>query len=204
MKKHSSKTKRGMTLVETIMIVSLYTLLMIVISSSVTELYKTNSYAISQSDEVSSARRGMTLWVRDTKEMTTAEDGNFPVVTIDEHKLSFYSDVDRDESVEYIEYELATTTIIKKIYNAIGSPATYNLSAPDEQYILSEYVQNIIQSTSTFFYFDNEGTQLSSTSPIIDVRYIKAQIIVNIDPNRSPGEFMLRSSVAPRNLKDNL
>jgi len=66
------------------------------------------------------------------------------------------------------------------------------------------FVQNINQATSTFFYFDETGAALTAASPLVSVKYIKMQIIVNIDPFRSPGEFMLRSSIAPRNLKENL
>lgn len=199
-----NNSKMGMTLVELVVIIGIYTVLLLAITNTVSELYKTNSYAFAQAQEVDNARRGITQWNRDTKEMTTAEDGTYPVAVIDEHHFSYYSDTDLDNSVEYVEYILATTTLKKYTYKSTGTPATYDLNTPDSEQILSLYVQNINQGTSTFTYFDNAGTQLSSTSPIINVKYIKAQIIVNIDPVHSPGEFMLRSSLAPRNLKDNL
>ena len=146
----------------------------------------------------------MTQWNRDAKEMIQAEDGTYPLVTVEEHRLGYFSDTDQDETVEYVEYILASTTLTKYTYNATGTPVAYDFTTPDTEEILSLYVQNINQSTSTFYYYDDMGNQLSSTSPIVDVKYIRAQIIVNIDPFRSPGEFMLRSSIAPRNLKDNL
>lgn len=177
---------------------------MLAITLSIMNLYQTNSYAFAQADEINNARRGVTQWYRDVKEMVTGEDGTYPIAVIDEHRFGYYSDTDQDDSVEYVEYVLATTTLSKYTYNATGDPATYDLLNSDSKDDLSYYVQNINQATSTFFYYDNAGNQLSSTSPIIDVRYIEMQIIVNIDPTRSPGEFMLRSSVAPRNLKDNL
>lgn len=194
----------GMTFVEMIVIISVYTILVLVIFTSVTSLYKQNSYAMTQASEVDNARRGMTKWQLDTKEMTVGADGTYPIDVIDEHHLTFYGDTDLDNSVELIEYKLASTTLTKYVYDPSGSPATYNTSSPDSEEILSLYVQNINQGVPTFTYFDNFGNQLSSTSPIIDVRYIKAEIIVNIDPVQTPGEFLLRSSVAPRNLKDNL
>jgi type II secretory pathway pseudopilin PulG len=195
---------RGMTLVEVVVVIGIYTILLLAITASVASLYQTNSYAIAEADEIDNARRGMTQWSRDVKELTTAEDGTFPIAIIEEHRFGYYSDTDQDDSVEYVEYILATTTLTKYSYDPTGSPATYNLTTPDKEETLSLYVQNINQGTSTFMYFDNAGTQLSSASPLINIKYIRAQIIVNIDPNRSPGEFMLRSSIAPRNLKDNL
>jgi hypothetical protein len=193
-----------MTLVEAVVAVGLFTVLSLAITTSMASLYEYNAYTIEQANEIDNARRGITQWSRDAKELTTAEDGTYAIAVIEPHRFGYYSDTDLDDTVEYIEYILATTTLIKYTYNPTGTPASYDLTSPDSEQILSEYVQNINQGTSTFLYFDDVGTALSSTSPIIDVRLIRMQLIVNIDPNRSPGEFMLRSSIAPRNVKDNL
>lgn len=193
-----------MTLVEVVIVIGLYTLLSVSIFSTVQFLYQTNNYSSAQADEIDNARRGLTRLIRDLREMTYGEDGTFPVAQMDEHIVGFYSDIDKDNSVEYVEYELASTTLYKRIYGASGFPPVYNMASPESTEILSEYVQNIIQSTSTFYYFDTNNTLLDGTALLTDVRYIKAQIIVNINPVQSPGEFMLRSSIAPRNLKDNL
>ena len=200
----NSGQQSGMTLIEMLVVIGLYILLTGMVFGSAQALYQSNSYTAAQADEVDFARRGLTRLTRDIREMTYAEDGTFPVASIEDHLIGFYSDIDKDNSVEYVEFELSSTTLYKRTYNPTGSPPTYNFSTPDQTEILSEYVQNIIQATSTFFYFDTNNNALSSTSLLTDVRYIRAQVIVNIDPQRSPGEFMLRSSIAPRNLKDNL
>lgn len=194
----------GMTLVEMVVVIGIYSVLTLVITTSITNFYKSNAYALEQSEEVENARRGILQWNRDAKEMTTAEDGTFPVAVIEDHRFGYFSDTDQDLTIEYIEYILSGTTLKKYTYNPTGSPAVYDFSNPDIEETLSLYVQNINQSFPTFTYFDANGSVLTSTSPLVDVRYIKAQVVVNIDPNRFPGEFMLRSSVAPRNLKDNL
>lgn len=194
----------GMTLVELLVVVSIYTILSLVIFASVQALYQSNSYTFAQADEVSHARRGLYTLSQDIREMTYGEDGTFPVVVMEDHRIGFYSDIDKDNSAEYVEYEVATTTLYKRTYNPVGNPPTYNLSTPDESEILSEYVQNIVQGSSTFAYYDTNNVQLGTGSLLTDVRYIETKIIVNIDPLRSPGEFMLQSSIAPRNLKDNL
>lgn len=204
MSNYLKQLQQGMTLIEMLVVITIYTILLLVITNSILSVYRYNAYAIEQGGEIENARRGMTQWNRDAKEMITAEDGTFPVRVIEPHRFGYFSDTDADDTVEYVEYVLASTTVTKYTYNATGSPATYNFTTPDSSQILSEYVQNLVQATSTFLYFDTNGVQLSATDPLVDVRYIKAQIIVNIDPERSPGEFMLRSSIAPRNLKDNL
>lgn len=195
---------KGMTLVETIVLIAIYTILMLVITNSISSLYQTNGYALAQAEEIDNARRGMIEWYRDVKEMTVAEDGTYPVALIEPHRFGYYSDTDQNDAVEYVEYVLSGTTLKKYTYNSAGIPPVYDFVTPTSEETLSLYVQNIVQGTSTFLYYDEDGVQLNAASPILDVKYIKAQLIVNIDPIRSPGEFMLKSSVAPRNLKDNL
>jgi type II secretory pathway pseudopilin PulG len=202
---NKSLVQEGFTLVETIMVVSLYTILLLVISTSIFNLYQANNYTIAQSNEIDSARRGLQEWIKDAREMTYADDGTFPVAVIQPHLVGFYSDVDNEPSVEYVEYELASTTLYRRVYKSVGSPPVYNLGSPTRVDTLSEYVQNINQGTSTFRYLDTDGVLLTGTSTLLtDVRYLEARVIVNIDPIKAPGEFLLRSGVAPRNLKDNL
>jgi hypothetical protein len=193
----------GLTLAEMVVAIGLYTILSLVLFQTVQSLYQNNAYSFAQADEVNNARRGLYTVAQDMREMTSGEDGTFPVVIKEPDRIGFYSDIDRDDSVEYVEYELATTTFYKYTYNATGSPPVYS-ATPDETVVLSEYVQNNVNGTSTFFYYDTNNMLLGTSSLLTDVRYIRTQIIVNIDPVRSPGEFMLQSGVAPRNLKDNL
>lgn len=197
--------KKGFTLIETIVVISLSTILAIAISASIVNFYQVNNYAIAQSYEIDQARRGLQTWIKDVREMTFADNGTYPIVVMEPHRLGFFSDVDSDSSIEYVEYVLSSTTLYRNVFDAVGSPPVYNLGSPNKTDTLSEYVQNNPQATSTFSYYDNNGTVLTSTSSLLtDVKYLEAKVIVNIEPIRSPGEYMLRSGVAPRNLKDNL
>ncbi len=198
------KHNNGMTLVELIVAISLFAILSLAVSGSIASFYKYNAYSISQSYQISNARRGVDALVRDIREMTYADDGAFPLSIMEDNKIGFFSDIDKDDSVEYVEYELATTTLEKRVYDATGTPPVYNIGIPDEIFILSEYVQNINQSTTTFEYYDGSGLIATPSSTVTDIKYIKVKAIINIDPIRSPSAFMLRSSAAPRNLKDNL
>lgn len=194
----------GMTLVEALVVIGIYTVLMLAITATVGDLYDSNSYTIAQAGEVDTARRGLIAWTQDTREMLPSAEGTWPIVIMEPHRMGFYSDVDRDDTIEYVIYTIATTTLYKYSYEPTGSPPTYSTSTPGSSFVLSEYVQNLPQATTTFRYFDTNGVELTAGDLLTDVRFIQAQVIVNIDPIREPGEFMLRSSVAPRNLKDNL
>jgi prepilin-type N-terminal cleavage/methylation domain-containing protein len=200
-----SKYCRGMTFPEMLVSVALFSLLMFVVTNGIQSMYSYNAYTFAQAYQVQNARLGMQAFIRDVREMTFADDGTFPLAVMETDRIGFYSDIDRDDSVEYVVFEyIASTTIAKNIYNATGSPVVYDTSSPDATIILSRYVQNALQATSTFFYYRDDGTAVTDPFDITEVRYIEAQIIVNIDPVRDPGQFMLRSSAALRNVKENL
>ena len=193
----------GLTLVEALVVLSVFTVLMLALSDSISSFYAYHSYTLAQTHQVDTGRRGIEAMVRDLREMTYADDGTFPLAVFATHSIGFYSDVDRDDSVEYVEYVLNNNTLSKNIYNASGNPPTYDLGTPDETHIVSEYVQNEAQAVDTFTYFQAAGQPLTATSSVTDVQYIEVELIINVDPIRDPGEFALRSSAALRNLKQN-
>jgi prepilin-type N-terminal cleavage/methylation domain-containing protein len=198
-----SSSLRGFTLIETLVVISLFTLLSLSITGAVTQLYKNNSYALEQANEVDVARRGLTVWMQDAREMTYGANGAYPLALVQPNKIGFYSDIDKDSAVEYIEYVLATSTLYRYTYEATGTPPTYSTSTYARKDTLSQYVQNAGQNVDIFSYYDNQGAVINSPQTnLATIRYITISIIVNIDPSRSPGEFMLKGSSAPRNIKD--
>jgi prepilin-type N-terminal cleavage/methylation domain-containing protein len=203
---HPKRTlAQGFTLIEMIMVIAINSVLMIVITTTISSIYQNNSYAFAQANEIEVSRRGVGVWVRDAREMTLAATGAFPIAVLENNRMGFYSDIDKDNLVEYVEYSLSSTTLRKRTYNPVGYPPVYSTTTPDSIEILSEFVQNISQGQKIFTYYDSLGVELASPAAMLtDVRYISMKIIVNIDPLRSPGEFALQASAAPRNLKDNL
>ncbi len=193
--------QRGFTFVEMIVVVALFTVLSLALANTIVAFYKANAYTLEQSYEVNSARRALELLTRDLREMTFSDDGTFPLATMATNSIAFYSDIDRDNSVEYVRYALSSTTLYKYVYNATGTPITYPTTTPSETYVVSEYVRNASQATSTFRYYIEGGSAATATSTVTDVRYVLTTLIINVDPLRSPGEFTLRSTAAPRNLK---
>lgn len=195
------ETQQGLTLVEALVVIALFTVLSFALTTSISSFYRFNAYTIAQAYQVNHARRGVEFLVRDVREMTYADDGTFPLARMEPDLVGFYSDIDRDNSVEYVEYELVDTVFQKRIYDAAGSPPVYD-ETPEETLTISEYVQNGLQDIDTFTYYDRNGVPASATTTVTDIRYVEVQIVVNIDPVRDPDEFMLRSSAALRNLKE--
>ena len=196
-------SQMGFTLTEMVVVVALFGIVGVALGESIATFYRLNGYTLAQAYQVSHARQGMEQMVRDIREMTYADNGAFPLATTSRYRIGFYSDIDRDDSVEYVEYILSTTTtsLMKNVYNATGSPSTYTLAGtPDASVAVSEYVQNQIENIPMFTYYDEDGMPATSATSVTDIRYVALSIIINIDPIRDPGEFMLRSSAAIRNL----
>lgn len=204
-KKYYQASQGGFTLIEAVLVVGLNTVLLLAIINVTTQLYKNHSYTFEQSNEIEVARRGLGTWVRDAREMTLGANGAFALVRAGTSTIGFYSDIDKDNSIEYVEYVLGTSTTLRKFtYNPTAS-STYSTTTPSSIEIMSEYVQNGKQNVVIFKYYNSNGALIASPQAMIsDVTYITMNIIVNIDPVRSPGEFMLQGSAAPRNLKTNL
>ncbi len=194
--------RRGFTFIEMIVVVAMFTILSLTVTSTIVQFYKTNAYAVAQSSEVQSASHAMKLVIRDIREATYADNGSFPVVSASSNNFVFFSDIDRDNSVERVEYVLVGTKLMKYITNAAGSPLSYS-GTPSETHTISEFIRNIAQATPTFRYFDSTDTEISG-SDVTEIVSVGVGIIVNVDPNRSPGLFTLTSHATLRNLKDNL
>jgi len=182
---------------------TVFTVAMLAVSSSVVYFYQSNRITVEQSLALESARRGVEFMVRDIRESTYSEDGSFPIESIDPYEFVFYSDTDRDDSVERMRYFIENDSLKKGITDPTGDPLSYATSTEIVS-VISEYVRDIDQGIPAFTYFDETGNEITNYNDINKVAFVKVNLIVNVNPDRFPGEFTLRSSATIRNLKTNL
>lgn len=87
----------------------------------------------------------------------------------------------------------------KGIINPVGDPLEYPLDQ-EEVTILSSYVRN---TPPIFRYFDATGTEITLLpARLVDTKLMEVYLIVNVNPERAPQDFELRSAVQLRNLKE--
>ncbi len=197
------KTAFGFTLIETVVTVGIFALVMLTITSSVLYFYRVNANAIEQAFAINSSRRGIEFTVRDIREITYADNGAYPVMSIGSTTLSFYSDIDRDSSVELVRYFLNGDILQKGVTKATGDPAVYN-TLNEVVSVISTDVRNVPNAIPIFRYFDNTGTEVTNFTKVTDVAFVNITLIININPSRLPEDFTLQSSATLRNLKINL
>ncbi len=196
-------SRRGFTFVEMLISITITTLAMGLISGILFFLYRTHTATLQQSFAVNSARRGIEQTVRSMREATFSDTGGFPIESFSPSSFTFYSDTDKDNSVEKIRFFLEGTDFKKGTIDATGDPPVYEVGNENIEFV-ADYVRNDEQAIATFRYYDQQGAEITDFGAVSDVAFVIVSLIVNVNPYRDPGDFTLRSSATLRNLKTNL
>lgn len=189
----------GMTLIETVVWISITLSAMLAITTSVQYFYRTNSYAVEQASAITSAQRGIESVVKTIREAAYASDGAYPIISLATSSMSFYADIDDDPFIERLRFFIQDGALYRGLIDPTGDPPVY--TNPETISQLSEYVRNVEQATDVFRYYDLNGNLMTNLSDITELRFVETTVIVNINPNRMPNQFTLRSTAALRNLR---
>ena len=192
------RRSHGFSTLETLMWIGMFVLTMGAIMSSILYFYRVNTVTINQASSVASAQRGVDTMVRTIREAAFASDGAYPVISLADNQFAFYADVDADAFIEKVRYYLSGTTIVEGIVNPSGDPPVY--TGTEATSVISDYVRNTAENLVMFTYFDEDGAPISNYANIADVRFVTVNIVVDVDTNKLPNPFFLRSSAAMRNL----
>ncbi|MBI2618075.1 type II secretion system protein [Candidatus Kaiserbacteria bacterium] len=196
-------TIKGFTLIETVVALSVFTVILGSFVGSISFFYRSNAHALEQAFAVNSARKGIEQMMKDVRKAAYSDEGSYPVIAIADDAFSFYSNVDTDSYVEKVRYFLDDTNLKKGIVNSSGSPLIYD-DGTEEVFILSDNVRNDAQSVVLFSYYNASGTPVTNTASTTDVIFVTADIIVNVNPLNVVNDFRLRSSATMRNIREAL
>src|SRR3989344_9425068 len=203
--KKSNKT--GFTLIEILVVC----VLMAILAGSIL----TVQYLISQVQTdvfkqlvgVDEANRNISSLVRELRNTRTGENGAYPLEATLNQEIIFYSDIDKDNSVEKVRYFLSGNQLNKSVIEAQGVPATY----PTENAKTKVVAENIRNAETPIFYYyngnwptDTVNNPLDTPSRLSDTKLMKVYLEINPDENTPEKNFILESNVQIRNLKNNL
>jgi len=192
------KSMRGMTFVETLVWISIFTIAMLAIITTLLSFYRTNRYTLEQANAVTSAQRALDETVRTIREGAYSSQGAFPVVSLGANDFVFYADIDNDALIERVHYYISGTYLMRGILNPTGNPPDYIGS--EEASIAAEYVRNTDQGLTTFRYYDELGSEITNYANWTAVRFVSVNLAVNVNPGALPNQLTLSSSAAIRNL----
>ncbi len=91
----------------------------------------------------------------------------------------------------------------KGVTEPTGWPISYP-SEGEEVIIISENIQNEAKEKPVFTYFDGDYNPLGAADRLEKTTLVHLELIINVNPNRSPDDFFLQSDTQIRNLKTNL
>jgi type II secretory pathway pseudopilin PulG len=190
--------RRGVSLVETVITIAVFVLIMGAVAASLIYFYRSNAYTVEQSSAITAARRGVETMVQDLREATFSAGGAYPIVSMGGYDLTAYSDIDHDADVERIRFFLDGTNLKRQVTNPTSTPAEYTGS--ESTSILASDVRNQQNNTPIFTYVDADGAAVTSASNISAIKSVEVNLVVNVDINRSPRGYTIRSQATMRNM----
>lgn len=194
----SKQTDYAFSLVETLVVIGISSFIMLTLARGIVFFYDTNEYAVQQSAAVRSASAGVESLVRDIREASFAENGAFPVESFGTSSLTIYADVNENDKVEQVRYQLKGSNLERIITASTGTPPAYtgNVSSTT----VSDNVRNTNQNKSLFTFYDVDGDQMSLADDRQNIAFISIELVVNVDPNEQPDNTTIKSSAALRNI----
>jgi type II secretory pathway pseudopilin PulG len=196
----SNAVPKGMTLIEAMIWIAVFTSVMIMLTQSLLSFYRTNRYTLQEATAISSAQHSMDIVVRDLRTAAYSNNGAYPIVSIAPNQVAFYASVVKnDPLIQQVRFFVQGNSLFEGLIEPSGDPLTY-ASTSEVITTLSQYVQNLTVGTSTFVYFDQSGNQINDYTAYNNARFVGVNLIIDVSTSTSPNQLLLTSSAALRNI----
>jgi len=188
-----------MTLIEAMVWIVVFISAMLALTSALISFYHINSFAIKDANAIASAQHSMDIAVRALRTASYSDVGAYPVISIAPNQVSFFSSVYKgDPHIQQVRFFTTGNSFEEGVIEPAGDPPAY--TGTEIVSDLSDYVQNLSVGTSTFSYYDQNGTLISDYSQFQKVRFVTVNLVVDASTSSLPTQLTLTSSAALRNL----
>lgn len=192
-------SQKGVTFIEALVWIAVFTSAMIALTSALISFYHANSFAIKDASAIQSAQHSMDIAVRALRTASYSDVGAYPIISIAPNQVSFYSSVYKgDPHIQQVRLFTTGNSLQEGVIEPAGDPPVY--TGTEILSNLSDYVQNLTVGTSTFIYYDQNGTVISDYSQFQKVRFVTINLVVDVSTSSLPTQLTLTSSAALRNL----
>lgn len=169
---------------------------------------ETYQFSFEEMQAVEEARGGVDVLIKEIRETQPADDGSYPIQQADDQELIFFADVDNDTQAERVRYFIEGTQLQKGVIQPTDTvPPTYPIES-ESVHALADNIQNAAEPI--FYYYNGdwplitEGNPLATPARLVETKYMRVFLRLNVSPEKIPQDFELSSGVQLRNLKDNL
>ena len=200
-----SKNNQGITLMEVLVAMGIFSLLIVGIVSMFNYSWKANKIIWEQLSTQNEGRKIVQDFINELRSATYSSIGAYPIETASTSEIIFYSNIDTDSYRERIRYFMSGSTLRKGIIKPTSTPLVYNSN--DE--VITDIVHDVYSTSTPIFYYYgqdfgfNSSTLLSQPVNVTDVRMVGIVLELEEDPRASPMPFHIESKVEIRNLKTN-
>ena len=197
---------RGMTLVELLIALAVFAVVIIAVGAFESNVFQyqgsiSGSFQTAQSSQVI-----LKTILTELRKAAPSANGSYPIIRAGSTTLAFFSDPDNDGVTEQITYTLMGTTLYRATIQPSGTPPSYILANESTTTLMTAVRNGVV--TPVFQYYDGNYTGTSSplTQPVTAtiIRLVKANLVIDLDPGRSPAPITYTVQVNLRNLKSNL
>ncbi len=185
----------GFTIFEALIALGVIFIVFTAGSRFITKSFFFSDFEEAQSTAIQNAREAAEVITRELRETNFSDHGEYALANIEPDDLVFYSDVDDDGKMDKVEYSLEGTVLERKITQP---GENNNYSGEPKINIIARYVSNGEEPLFVYYDEDNVVTGIKQ-----EVRLIRINIKVDVDPEKPPLPYILESDIHLRNLKDN-
>ncbi len=187
--------QKGVTALEVIISIAVFAVVFVAVTASVIFSLKSQQHSLESAEILSNARAPLLEIIKDIREASYSDIGDYPINSISSSSVVFFADIDRDANIEKVKYFLSGDSIYKQSTEATGTPLAY----PDfgDPKLLAVGVKNSQQNEPLFRFYDKNG---STTENILDIASVEVNIWVDINPQRAPFIYNLKALATLRNL----
>ncbi|MFZ2192755.1 MAG: prepilin-type N-terminal cleavage/methylation domain-containing protein [Candidatus Moraniibacteriota bacterium] len=200
-------SRKGLTLVETLVAIAIFAIGMEGFTLLFMNTWKNNAYTLEMGQSSMAVSRGVNMIGGYLRSARQSDSGSYPIESADDNDFVVYSDYNRDGITERLHiYKDGQNILMGVTEPTMTMPKTYP-GGDEETIVIANRIVNT-ESEPIFYYYDGNyagaPSQLPLTTPanITNIRLIKINLKINIDPNRAPDNIEMQSFVEMRNLND--
>jgi prepilin-type N-terminal cleavage/methylation domain-containing protein len=202
----NDKIKKGMTIIEMMVAISIFSIGIIGFSLLFLRTWKINKFALEMGQSSMVVSQGVNKLVGIIRRARQADNGAYAIKSAANNDLVIYSDYDKDSITERLHFYKNGTDVYMGITDPTDTmPKTYPAGDQFVMLIASRIVNDIDEPI--FYYYDQSYSGNISDSPlsepidVSEVRLVKIYMHINIDPNNNPENIEIQSFAEFRNIK---